>query len=158
MPVAATSLKIKRFRQRFGIRAPRVAVRTHIHWSWHLLLGLVLVLVAAAAAVSAWRALFGSQAEERLLAATLRIEQLEKEVSALRQQTGTEQSAVKMEQTARQQMLGKLKTLERENTVLKEELGFFERLVSDSAPRSPLRIERLRVTPDEAPDNYRYRL
>ena len=39
--------KLRRLRQRFGIGAPRVAIRRHIPWYWRVLSGIVLVAAVA---------------------------------------------------------------------------------------------------------------
>ena len=45
MPPPAPTLKIRRFRRRFGIAAPKVVVRTHIPWPWYGAALLVLIEV-----------------------------------------------------------------------------------------------------------------
>ena len=52
MAVLATSLIRKRLRQRFGISAPKVAVRTHVSWYWRLLL--VVAVLSLSLAAAAW--------------------------------------------------------------------------------------------------------
>ena len=42
-----TTSKLRRLRQRFGIGAPRVAIRRHIPWYWRVLSGIVLVAAVA---------------------------------------------------------------------------------------------------------------
>ena len=50
MPTPAVTLRIRKFRRRFGITAPRVVVRTHLSWQWYaggaaLLLLLSIVII-----------------------------------------------------------------------------------------------------------------
>ena len=47
---AMKTLRLKRLRRRFGIAAPRVAVRTHVPWYWRWLTSTVLLVVSIALA------------------------------------------------------------------------------------------------------------
>ncbi|MGE5386452.1 MAG: DUF6776 family protein [Betaproteobacteria bacterium] len=154
----AVTLRIKRFRQRFGITAPRVSVRTHFGWHWYIA-GVALIVVAVAAVVW-WLA----QREEvvhmegQMSAMSQRMTEMESELTLLRSQAGTEQSAVRVERTAQQQLLARFKALEQENASLKEDIALFERLVPADGLESSIRIERLGVVSGAEPGRFRYRL
>jgi hypothetical protein len=51
MPPPAPTLKIRRFRRRFGIAAPKVVVRTHIPWPWY---GAALLVLILGVAITVW--------------------------------------------------------------------------------------------------------
>lgn len=132
----AVSLRLKRFRRRFGIAAPRVTVRSHIDWQWYAVGVALLVVVVGAIA---WLlAQHGDSAELAQEIDELRRELAERneELARLRVGAATEQNAVQMERSAQQQLVSRIKTLERENAGLKEDVSLFERLVKDCPRRN----------------------
>ena len=119
MPTPAVTLRIRKFRRRFGITAPRVVVRTHLSWPWYaggaaLILLLFLVII--------WlffqRGETGSM-ERELDALRTQVRDLDGELLRLRSTAGTEQSAVQMERSTQQQLTSRIKMLELENIALK---------------------------------------
>lgn len=165
MAVIATSLIRKRLRQRFGISAPKVAVRTQVPWYWRALAMIVLLSLSLAAA--AWvydvgrrLAGFHSQESDREIAALrTRTEALESELSGLRQASAAGESSVQIERSAKERLVRQVAQLEQENTSLKEDLAFFESIVPGSESGDEgLKISRLRVEPDTEIGRYRYRL
>lgn len=157
MPTPAVSLKLRRFRQRFGIAAPRVVVRSHHSWQWYALPVCALVLfVAAVVWLVVQRHEAGAMGREiELLQLQLRGQ--EEELRHLRSTAGTGQNAVNIERAAQQQLLARMSDLERENAALKEDMLLFERLIPSEGEEPLVRIESLRVT-DYSPSRYRYRL
>ncbi|HRE17384.1 MAG TPA: hypothetical protein PLW86_10045 [Rhodocyclaceae bacterium] len=158
MPTPAVTLRLRRFRRRFGMTAPRVSVRTHVAWYWYALA--LLVLIAGVAAVVWWLAKQGevSLMENEVLGLRSQVQSQDAEIIRLRLLTGTEQSAVQVERTAQQQLLSRLKQLEQENALLKEDMALFERLVPADVAESTLRIERLGLLAEPESGKYRYRL
>lgn len=158
MPNPAVTLKIKRFRQRFGITAPRVSVRTHFGWYWYVLglAGLVLLVALG----SWWLAQHDEAVQIKNEVSRLRQQaaETEAELTRLRSLTGTEQSVVRMERSTQQQLMARLNVLEQENAALKEDLALFEKLVPAAGGMSVVRIERLNVVSGGAVGHYRYRL
>lgn len=136
MRAPAVSLKFKRFRRRFGIAAPRVTVRTHIGWQWY---AAGVASIIAVVSVMAWSlAQHGESAELAREIHELRKELAERneELARLRVGAATEQNAVQMERSAQQQLVSRIKALERENAALKEDVSLFERLVKDCPRRN----------------------
>lgn len=158
MATPAVTLKLRRFRRRFGIAAPRVSVRSHIDWRWYVMvLGAFVVAVAAAAWLVVPRD--GAAGMERELAELReRIAGLDEELVRLRGKAGTEQSTVQMEKGALRQMSLRVKALELENGALKEDIAFFDKLVPADGAESSVRIERIRLTPEVEPGRFRFRL
>jgi len=158
MPNPAVTLRIKRFRRRFGIAAPKVTVRTHFSWPWYA--AGVGLLVAVVAATVWWLA----QHEEavlmraELVAQRQKMVEMDAELQSLRSQAGTEQSVVQIERTTQQQLSARLKALEQENAALKEDIALFERLVPADGIESSVRIERLSVVAGSEGGRFRYRL
>jgi hypothetical protein len=157
MPTPAVTLKLRRFRRRFGITAPRVVVRSHWPWRWlapivALVIGLLLTLLWLASQRNEVGAM-GRELEE--LRQEVRGQQ--EELIVLRSTAGTGKSAVEMERAAQQELLGKIQGLERENVALKEDMLLFERLIPFAGEETVVRVENFRLAQD-GPARYRYRL
>ncbi len=158
MPSPAVTLKLKRFRHRFGPAAPKVTVRTHFGWPWYA--GGVAILVLIVATVVWWLAQRDEVVALQTELKALRQQNLDMgtELEGLRARAGTEQSAVHVERTAQQQLLARMKLLEQENAALKEDIALFERLVPADGAESAVRIERLGVLSAAEPGRFRFRL
>ena len=157
MPTPAVTLKLKRFRRRFGITAPRVVVRSHLSWRWYAagaLLTVVLAVVVAGLFIQRGEA--GAMADE-IEGLRARNRAYEDELLVLRSTAGTEGNLVQVERAMQQQLLSRIRGLEGENAALKEDLKLFERLVSSPSGESEVRLESARVYPVGG-DQYRYRL
>lgn len=157
MPTPAVTLKLKRFRRRFGISAPRVVVRSHLSWRWSVLLGAVLALLLGAVG---W--LITQRNEAGVLGRELeslrqQVQAQRRELDVLRSTAGTGQNAVSIERAAQQQLLGRVRTLEAENAGLKEDVLLYERLVSVTGDSASVRVENFRLF-DESGGRFRYRL
>ena len=157
MPTPAVALKLKKFRQRFGITASRVVVRSHLPWQWFALAALALLFSLV---TLVWLVLRSSQVSVTgLEVETLRqqFQEQREELILLRSTAGTGQNAVSIERAAQQQLLAKLEGLERENAALKEDILLFERLIPVIGEEAVVRVENFRVIRDAGP-KYRYRL
>ena len=157
--------RLWKLRQRFGIAAPKVAVRTQMPWylRW---LG-VAVLVAFSAALAVWmydagRRFAGfdkSEVEEELTAARRELGSVREELARLRAATNSSDSKLSIERTAQQKLAQQMRTLEQENARLREELAIFESMLSsDTTNAAPLSVLRFKVEPDVIPGEYRYRV
>jgi hypothetical protein len=161
--LAGAALIKKRIRHRFGIRAPRVAVRAHV--PWYFWGGLVLTCFLLLIALASWlyesgRLVHRTQGAADIELLLLRQHELQAEVSHLREIVDTGESKYQIEQTAGQQLARQIKVLESENASLKEDLSFFEGLVpgGDATKAAGPKISRLRVDPDLIAGQYRYRM
>ncbi len=152
---------IRRVRAGFGISAPKVAVRTHLAWYWRWLgIG---ALAAMGLALALWmydagRRFAGfdqGEIEQELRALKQAAHSREDELRRLRAIADASESRLKIEQAAGSQLAAQVKSLEGENSRLKEDLAFFENLFPTS---DRLSIQHLRVEPDVLPGEYRYRL
>jgi hypothetical protein len=157
--------KWQKWRQRFGIAAPRVSVRTHVPWyvRW---LGLA-VMLAFSAALAAWmydagRRFAGfdrSEVEQEMSAARSELAKLRDELDRLRAVANAADSKVSIERTAQQKLAQQIRTLEQDNARLREELAIFESMLSsETTAAAPLSVLRFKVEPDVLPGEYRYRV
>jgi hypothetical protein len=158
----------KRFwklRQRFGIAAPKVSVRTHVPWylRW---LG-VAVLLAFSAALAAWmydagRRFAGfdrSEVEQELSAARSELATMRAELERLRAIANAADSKVSIERTAQQKLAQQARGLEQDNARLREELAIFESMLSsETASAAPLSVLRFKVEPETLPGEFSYRV
>lgn len=163
--MAAPSAAIKRLRQRFGISAPKVAIRTHVPWYWRVLTVAVLLsisLLGAAWVYDAGRSIAGfdsKNAEQSLSDLTARVAELEAELATVRGVASAADSNLKIERVAQQQLALQARALEAENLALKQDLAFFEGLVPGSeGGELGIRINRFRVGPGLQDGQYQYRM
>jgi hypothetical protein len=155
---------LKKFRQRFGISAPRMTVKTHVAWYWRML-GLVAVL-SCSLALAAWiydagRRYAGfdrSEAEQELSQLRESAGKMVQETTALRASVNASESKLQIERSAQTQLGRQVKALEDENARLKEDLAFFENLIPSENRDNTLSINRFRAEPGALPGEYRYRL
>jgi len=164
MAAGGASLKLKRLRQRFGINAPKLTVRTHFPWQLRAMA--VIAMLAIILGLAIWTFEAGTRTatfrdselgrENQLLHE--RIAELSSELSTLRDRKGSGESSLQIERATQQQLSAQIKALEEKNTALTQELAFFERLLSSpqSTDQAGLRIEGMRVDPQAASGQYRY--
>lgn len=154
----------KQLRQRFGIAAPRMAVRTHTPWYLRWLALAVLLTLAAALAVwmyDAGRRFAGfdrSEVQGELATARAELARLGGELERVRAVANAADSRLSIERTAQQKLAQQIKGMEQENARLREELALFESMLSSdsAAAAAPLSVLRARVLPDVLPGEYRY--
>ena len=155
---------LKKIRQRFGISAPRMTVKTHVAWYWRML-GLVAVL-SCSFALAAWiydagRRFAGfdrSEAEQELSQLRESVGRLTQETAGLRASVNASESKLQIERAAQAQLGPQVKVLEDENARLKEDLAFFENLIPSEHRDNTLLINRFRVESGALPGEFRYRL
>ncbi len=155
----------KKFRQRFGISAPRVAVRTHV--PWYLRWILLAVLLAFSVALAAWmydagRRFAGfdrSEVQDELVSMRRELESTRGELTKLRAIANASDSKVSIERTAQIKLAQQIRQLEQDNARLREDVAIFESMhSSDARGTQALSIQRLKVEPDGLPGEYRYRM
>lgn len=166
MAAPGTSLKLKRLRQRFGINAPKLAIRTHVAWYWRALITVTTLSILLALVVwiyDAGRRIAGFQSEEssqeiQLLRA--QVTELDDELRKLRSIAGAGESSMQIERATQQKLVQQVRALESENAGLKQDLAFFEGLIpaTGSSGELGVKINRLRVEPENIAGQYRYRM
>ena len=154
---------IKTLRSKFGIAAPRVAVRTQVAWYWRWL---VIIMLIALVIVLAWWmydsgrkfAGFDSGQAEREMARQAELNaRLQMENAALRHEVAASERQLQIERSTYGDLAKQVKDLSDENTSLKEDLAFFQSLLS-AGSKEAVSIYRFNVEPDTLPGEYRYRL
>ncbi len=154
---------IKALRSKFGIAAPRVAVRTQVAWYWRWL---VIIMMIAMVMVLAWwmydsgRKFAGfdsGQAESEMARQAELNARLQMENAALRHEAAASGRQLQIERSTYGDLAKQVKDLSDENTSLKEDLAFFQSLLS-AGSKEAVSIYRFNVEPDTLPGEYRYRL
>ncbi len=150
---ASTSvLKFRLFRRRLTISSPRMAVRSAMPWPIRWVLGAV--MLGFSAAIGLWAFEFGKGIAGLDSGAKDELTQLRAEVLQLRQdrekaQTIANTSGILLtaEKAAQEKMAAQLQQLEAINLQLRDDLGFFEKLLpsggSDGVSIRGLQAERL---------------
>jgi len=156
---------LKALKKRFGISAPRVAVRAHIPW---YLRGLgILVLVALSLALAwgtydAGRKFAGfdqGEASQELDRLTQLSTRLQAENEAARKQLAQIERQLQIDQTAHGDLVKQVKLLEDENNLLKEDLAFFQSLMSAGGKTgSGIAAHRFKLRREAAEGEYHYSL
>jgi len=155
---------IRTLQRKFGISAPRVAVRTHIAWYWRWLgyvaLGAFVVGVGWTTydygmELAGFRQ---SEAARALARLNEEIRQREARIMELRSQVAAAERQMQIERATYGDLAKQVKSLAEENAVLREDLGFFQSLMAAGGKEGALSINRFRVQPEALPGEYRYRL
>jgi hypothetical protein len=166
MATAGSSVKLKRLRQRFGISAPKLSIRTHVAWYWRALAAVAVLSVSLAFAAwiyDAGRRIAGFHSgESNREIQTLRehVVELDAELAKLRSIAGSGESNLQIERATQQQLIRQVKALESENASLKQDLAFFEGLIpaSEAGGEVGVKISRLRIEPENVNGQYRYQM
>ena len=153
-----------KLRQRFGITAPRLAVRAQVPWYARWLS--IAVLLGLSAALAFWvfdaglRFAGYDRQEADLERTTLRreLESTRAELERLRAIANAADSKLSIERTAQRNLAQQVRTLEADNAKLREEAAIFESmLAADGRSGNPLSIRRFKIEPLPGGE-YRYRL
>jgi hypothetical protein len=159
----ALSIWWRRARQHFSIDAPRMAVRSHLPWPWRAVVGVALLTIVAG--MWWWGFDFGQifggfnrkDLETRLTTLETEALQLRAEAVSLRIKGSELESELAMTRGARTTLSKQALELQNENSQLKEELVFLQKLVADSNKTVGLSIQRLAVE-RERDDAWHYTL
>lgn len=158
-----SSLRMKLWMRRMSISAPRMTIKTQMPWYWRLTLAIVVVVVGGAGALWTYdlgRSLAGiNPGVTRKQVAELKdeLEKLRAERDQYSTTVNSAESQLNIEKAAQKQLVTQVKTLESENTKLKEDLAFFESLLPADTRSLGVSIRRLKAE-IVAPNQLRYRL
>ncbi len=165
MATSGPSIGLRRLRRRFGIGAPKLAIRTHVAWYWQALA--VVVILSISLSLAMWiydsrRQAYGATNEDQvreIKALREHVTALDAELTKVRTLAGNGENSLQIERATQRQLLQQVRSLEAENAALKEDLAFFEGLTQVSGGgQDGVRVERLRVEPALVAGVYRYRL
>ena len=165
MAASGAAVKLRRLRQRFGISAPKLAVRTHIPWYWRALA--IIALLSVSLALGRWiydagRSIAGfdsSSSTHTIESLKVKRAALEADLAAAKAVASAAESNLRIEQAAQQQLARQVRQLEADNLALKQDLAFFEGLLPDTlGSETGVRINRFRIERDAGDGRYRYRM
>ena len=151
-------------KRKFGIAAPRVAVRTHMPWYWRWL---GIVTIGALVVGIGWATYdFGMtfagfrkvEADRELAGLKETIARQQQEVAELRSRVARAESQLEIERATHGDVAKQVKALAEENAALKDDLAFFQSLMPASTADGALSINRFRLEPGGMPGEFRYRL
>lgn len=148
-------MRFKLLRRRLTISAPRVAVRSAMPWP--LRWAGAAVVLGFCAAISLWAFELGKSLAGLDTSAKAELVQLRAEVAQLREERdkaqsilNTSGSLITAERSAQERLTAQIKLLEAENRALRDDLGFFEKLIpangNDSVAIRALQAEVLAGT------------
>ncbi|HUR88716.1 MAG TPA: DUF6776 family protein [Ramlibacter sp.] len=130
-------MRFKLLRRRLTISAPRMAVRSAMPWP--LRWAGVAIMLGFCAAISLWAFEFGKTiagldagAKEELVRLRADVEKLHQERDKSQSVMNTSTSLLTAEKATQERLAAQIKTLEAENRQLRDDLGFFERLMPAS--------------------------
>lgn len=154
---------LRTLKQRFGISAPRVAVRAQLAWYWRWLAILAVAAVAAGVGwftfhpgvvLSGFRSPDTGQSLGRLNEAMALQQQ---EMAQLRGRAAAAERQLAIERATYEDLARQIKALTEQNAALKEDLAFFQTLMPAGGGATGVMIDRFRLQKD-MPGEYRYRL
>jgi hypothetical protein len=130
-------MRFKLLRRRLTISAPRMAVRSAMPWP--LRWAMAAIVLGFCAAIALWAFEFGKSiagldtgAKEELLRLRADADKLRNERDKAQSIVNTSASLITTEKAARDTLAAQVKALEAENRQLRDDLGFFERLIPSS--------------------------
>ncbi|MGA0571596.1 DUF6776 family protein [Variovorax sp. VNK109] len=137
-------MRFRLLRRRLTISAPRMAVRSALPWPirW---IGAAIVL-GFCAAIALWAFEFGKEiagleknAKEELAVLRVENQRLREERDAAQQVANTSESVLTAEKSAQERLAAQMRQLEADNRTLRDDLGFFERLIPSSGEGMAIR-------------------
>lgn len=145
-------MRLRLLRRRLTVSAPRVSVRSALPWPFRWLLGAVVLGFSGALAL--WAFEFGKDiagldrnAKQELAQLRQEVQQLRDDLSRAQSVANTSESLLTAEKVAQEQLVGQIRQLQADNQALRNDLGFFERLIPGSGTDAPsirgLQVERL---------------
>lgn len=131
-------MRFRLLRRRLTISAPRMSVRSAMPWP--LRWAIMAIMLGFCAAISLWAFEFGkdiagldSGAKEELLRLRADAAKLREERDKAQSVINTSGSLMTAERAAQERLAAQVKTLEAENRALRDDLGFFEKLIPAAA-------------------------
>lgn len=157
-------MKLKSLKRRFGIQAPRVAVRPHVPWylRWLVLtLGGVALggLVFAAYHYGEEFAGFNRyEVQDKLKTLSAENTLLAKENAALKSELAVAERQLHIERATYGDLAKQVKTLSLENAQLREDVALVRTISSPQAKVDGVSVSSVRVEPQTAEGEYSYRI
>jgi hypothetical protein len=155
---------LKRFKNRSGINAPRVAVHAHKpwYWRWLALAGIALAIAGASWATYHFGSEFAGFRKSEIDAEMKRLNTLAEkqaaELADIRAKLATSESQRKIEAVTSGDLEKQIKTLSAENDTLKDDLAFFQSLMPAAGHDDAIALGRVKVEPDTMPGEFKFRV
>ena len=155
---------LKSLKSRFGINAPRVAVRAHMPWHMRWI---ILVSICAAVAGASWATYyFGSEfagfrkgeIDSEMKQLRLLSQKQSGELADLRARLASSESQRQIESVTFVDLEKQVKHLSVQNASLKDDLAFFQSLLPTAGRDDSVSLGRLKVEPDAMPGEFKYRV
>ncbi len=131
-------MRFRLLRRRLTISAPRMAVRSHMPWP--LRWALAAIVLGFCGAIALWAFEFGKSiagldhdAKEELVALRAELAKLREERDKAQSVANTAGSLLTAEKAAQEHLSSKIRQLEQDNRALRDDLGFFEKLIPAGA-------------------------
>ena len=130
-------MKFRLFRRRLTISSPRMAVRSALPWPVRWVLGAV--MLGFSASIALWAFEFGkgiagldTNAKDELQLLRAEVIQLRSDRDKALTVSNTSGSLLTAEKAAQEKMAAQIRQLESDNLMLRDDLGFFEKLLPAS--------------------------
>ncbi len=155
---------IRRFKRRFSVSAPRLAVRPHVPWHvrWAIILPFLLIIgFLIWWAYDAGMELAGfhsGEAEQQIEELRDRVKTLETENAKQANQIAVDERQAQMQLATATEVQEQLKTLHEENDQLKEDLSFFRNLPLTGGSDAELSLHNLKLVAGSLPGEYHCRM
>lgn len=138
-------MRLRLFLRRLTVSSPRMAVRSALPWPFRW--ALLALVFGFCAAIGLWAFEFGKDiaglddhAKEELRQVRTELTTLKTEMASLKAErdkvqliANTAETSMTSEKVAREKLAGLIKQLEADNQSLRDDLGFFEKLIPTSA-------------------------
>ncbi len=155
---------LRKIKRKFGISAPRLAVRPHV--PWYVRWAIILPFVLAAGGLVWWA--YGSglefagfhrgQTEQELVGLRAQVSSLRDENTQLTSQAASFERQAQIERAANLETARQLQGVSEESLRLKEDLTLFQNLTLSGTREGELSLQHFKVERDTLPGEYRYRL
>jgi hypothetical protein len=153
-------MRWKLLRRRLSISAPRVMIRSHLPWP--LRWAAAAVMLGFSAAIALWAFEFGREiagldrgAKEELSRLRAEVTRLSGENDQAKSLSNTAESLLRTERAAQDRLAQQVRQLEAERQRLRQDLGFFERLLP--AEGEGLQVRGLMAEPTDG-GQFRYQM
>ena len=127
-------MRFRLLRRRLTISAPRMAVRSAMPWPFRWLV--MAIVLGFCAAVGLWAFEFGkniagldTSGKEELIQLRAEAARLREERDKAQSVANTSGSLLTAERATQEKLAGQIRVLEADNRVLRDDLGFFEKLI-----------------------------
>jgi len=155
---------LKSLKHRFGVNAPRVAVRAHMPWfmRWIVLASVGVAVVGASWATYHFGSEFAGFRRGQIEDEMKRLNELalkqSAEIAEIRAKLAASESQRQIEAVTYGDLTKQVKGLSTENASLKDDLAFFQSLLPAAGHSEAVSLGRLKVDPDAVPGEFKYRM